>query len=74
MDSEEKTEAVKKAVIGFLTTLIVAISTRVVTAAIESESFAVALAYVMSNAPFLVTAFLASVSGGYFAQKWTRNC
>ena len=74
MSNEEEKDKAKKAVVGFLTTLAVAVVTRLVTALLESESVSIAVEYVAGNYPFLFTAVVTAISGGYFAQKWTRNC
>jgi hypothetical protein len=73
MSKEQEKDAPRKAVIGFLTTLIVAVATRLITAVMESESVEHAVSYVMTNFPFLFSALTTAVAGGYFAQKWTRS-
>ena len=74
MSNDAENDKAKKAIIGFLTTLAVAVVTRLVTALLESDSVANAVSYVSTNFPFLFTALVTAISGGYFAQKWTRNC
>lgn len=74
MEQQPDTDKAKKAIVGFLMTLGVALATRLITALLESESFAHAVEYVGTNFPFLFSAIATAATGGYFAQKWTGKC
>lgn len=73
MSVEQEKDAPRKAVIGFVTTLAIALTTRLILAVFESESVSHAVEYVATNYPFLFSAMTTAAAGGYFAQKWTRS-
>ena len=71
-ERDEARAKLKHAVVGFVTTAVIAVVSKIVVIAIDSDSGTSAINYLADNFGFWFTAIASALSGGYFAQKWTK--
>lgn len=72
--SETEREKAKKALIGFLTTLLTGLALKIITMILAREEITQAVEYLSANYSFWISLLGSSGLAGYFAQKWTgRN-
>ena len=70
--NDETREKLKKAIVGFATTALIALVTKIVVLAVDSDAGTSAINYLADEFSFWIQLVAAAASGGYFAQKWTR--
>lgn len=68
----ERSDA-SKAILGFLTTLSIAVATKLITIIFASQPVADALAYLSENYSFWFSVLSGSASAAFFAVKWTHR-
>lgn len=62
---------VAKIIIGFATTALIAVATKIITLAMASQTAADIAAFLSENFGFWIQTITTAGAGGYFAQKWS---
>ncbi len=72
-DEKFKRSDASKALLGFLSTLSIAVATKLITMIFASQTVADALIYLSDNYSFWFSVISASASAAFFALKWTHG-